>query len=462
MGNQSLPPRKKKWYLFQRYLYWNYRNFFVLGRWSKLRFSNSGRLLLILAAITGALGADTTASVTYQVFAVLFILLVSSFLWSLVRRKKIEIQRLNPAIATAKEECHYQVHVSLKTSKPLEGVYILEAGPDPRPKFLEFAKIREPGEENRNWVDRMYSYYRWKWLIEKNKMLDSESPQRFTLFGDRVNVLTIQMIPLKRGMMNLNQVFIGIPDPLGITYSIHWISQPGKMLVMPERISMKDFEFPGAGSPESGVQARGQSGGSEEDFVGLRDYRPGDPMKQIHWASSAKTNKLIVKEYQTTSRSRCGLILDVYCEISRAYEFEKLVIAASSIASRTESEPMDLDFLFVESEAHCFSTGPGSGDLDQMMKILATVQFNPEDSWPSLLKLVEENNDVLQGAVFLTLYWNDERKSLAQYLTLNGIPNLTIVLTDVPEQFQVNHGEDNLNVKFISLENFKSELQSLT
>ena len=100
--------------------------------------------------------------------------------------------------------------------------------------------------------------------------------------------------------------------------------------------------------------------------------------------------------------------------------------------------------------------------LDQMMKILATVQYNPEDSWPSLLKLVEENNDVLQGAVFLTLYWNDERKSLAQYLTLNGIPNLTIVFTDVPEQFQVNHGEDNLNVKFISLENFKSELQSLT
>lgn len=33
------------------------------------------------------------------------------------------------------------------------------------------------------------------------------------------------------------------------------------------------------------------------DFLGIRDFQPGDPLKHIHWAASARSQKLVVREY---------------------------------------------------------------------------------------------------------------------------------------------------------------------
>ena len=33
------------------------------------------------------------------------------------------------------------------------------------------------------------------------------------------------------------------------------------------------------------------------DFLGIRDFQPGDPLKQVHWAASARAQRLVVREY---------------------------------------------------------------------------------------------------------------------------------------------------------------------
>ena len=52
--------------------------------------------------------------------------------------------------------------------------------------------------------------------------------------------------------------------------------------------------------------------GESEEFVSLRDYRRGDPMRHIHWKSWAKTGKPIVKEFQDEFFVRHALILDTF------------------------------------------------------------------------------------------------------------------------------------------------------
>lgn len=423
-------------------------------------------MVLILTAVSAAVGADTSASVTYQVFALLFLLVVTSFFISLTNRKKPQIRRRLPAMATAGMELSFPVEVTIKSRKPVEGVFIAELGPDPRPSFMEFAHIREPGEEKRNWVDRMYAYYRWKWQLRRNRSLEADTSRKFTLFGDRVNTLHVSLIPLKRGVMKLHEIVIGIPDPLGLTYSLHVLKVPQSILVLPERVPMPAYEFPGASNPNNGSMARGSSGGTEEDFINLRDYRPGDALKQIHWVTSAKARKLIVREYQTTSRARCGIILDTCCPVSRAFDFEKLVIVASSIAGAGEAGQIDLDFLFVGTEAHCFSTGPGQGDVSQLMEVLATVEYSGEDMWAPLVRVVEENSEKLQGATVLTMHWDDDRKALARYLTLNGIPNQIFVLNEsnktIPHNGSgVSPDEEFPQVVFLDPDQLEFQLNSL-
>ncbi len=458
-GKTAEKDKSKKWYLFERYLYWNYRKFYTFGKWMQLRFSPSGRMLAVLTGITGALGADTTSSVTYQAFSLLLILLTGSFFMSFSKRWKVTVRRHAPSVGSVGEECSYFIDVDIKSKNVTEGVYVVEHGPDPRPNFMEFAEQREPLEYKRNIIDRFYAYYRWKWLISSNEMLNSNAIQKFTLYGDRTNRLTVKITPKKRGLLNLTELYLGIPSATGLTYSIVKKQIPDSMLILPERVPINRYEFPGVSSPESGTMAKGLFGGSEDEFLSLRDYRPGDPLKQIHWPSSAKTKKLIVKETQNVSRARCGIILDVSCKAEDALEFEKLISIATSIACQTEDKPIDLDFLFVGQKAHCFSTGPGQGDLDQLMKILATIQYESENSWEPLTKAVEENSEKIQGAVFLTMHDDDKRSGMIKYLDQQGIPNQMFVLSENSQHYTGDLGFK----KKITLcrDNYKQQLQEL-
>lgn len=46
---------------------------------------------------------------------------------------------------------------------------------------------------------------------------------------------------------------------------------------------------------------------------GIRDYRSEDRFKDIHWKSSLKSDKLIVKEYDFTSDREIVVIVNVQC-----------------------------------------------------------------------------------------------------------------------------------------------------
>ncbi len=49
--------------------------------------------------------------------------------------------------------------------------------------------------------------------------------------------------------------------------------------------------------------------GEDPDFLGIREYQPGDPLKRIHWKSSAKTGRLLSKEYVSAVGEK--IILDL-------------------------------------------------------------------------------------------------------------------------------------------------------
>lgn len=49
--------------------------------------------------------------------------------------------------------------------------------------------------------------------------------------------------------------------------------------------------------------------GAGQDYYGVREYQHGDPLRHIHWMSSARRNDLIVKEYQQELRPLAGLLL---------------------------------------------------------------------------------------------------------------------------------------------------------
>lgn len=85
---------------------------------------------------------------------------------------------------------------------------------------------------------------------------------------------------------------------------------------------------------------------SDISFHAIREYVRGDSRRHVHWKSTAKTGRLMVRQYEETLRSRTAVILSVdpgdYLD---AEEFELAVSAAASLGVRVLHDGRDLEIV---------------------------------------------------------------------------------------------------------------------
>ena len=81
------------------------------------------------------------------------------------------------------------------------------------------------------------------------------------------------------------------------------------LLVLPVRVTpQRPPEL--AGQEQQGNTLRPRPGGGPGEDYDLRDYRPGDPMKTVHWKLSTKREELVVREVLEPVRAELYLTFD--------------------------------------------------------------------------------------------------------------------------------------------------------
>lgn len=106
--------------------------------------------------------------------------------------------------------------------------------------------------------------------------------------GDHVS-LTVTIAGLPRGRHRLERARILVHHPLGIIHASVVLPLATAVLVhpRPRRHAPAD-----AGAAEAGGRPV-----SEDEFDGLRPYRPGDPLRRIDWKAAARRDALLVKSF---------------------------------------------------------------------------------------------------------------------------------------------------------------------
>ncbi|BAS08086.1 conserved hypothetical protein [Arthrobacter sp. Hiyo4] len=85
---------------------------------------------------------------------------------------------------------------------------------------------------------------------------------------------------------------------------------------------------------------------ADVSFHALRDYVPGDDRRHIHWKTTARTNKLMVRQFEETRRAHLAISLSINTdEYASEQEFEMAISAAASIGRQAIREQRELDVL---------------------------------------------------------------------------------------------------------------------
>jgi len=414
--------------LLQRFVYKSFCLYYLLWRWYKRRFTKAGLLVAGGVAASAVVGLDTNQSVAYQAFTFLFVLLVISILWSLFFRNNFTARRILPPFGTVGESLPYRIVVQNTSQRPQRDLHIFDNSDDPRPTFSEFAESAEAKEEKRNPFDRIIGYHRWLLLVSRKEGGVGKERNLPTLTPDSKGEVQAEIVPGQRGRLNLTSLAIARPDPIGLFKGFVTLPVQQSVLVLPKRYSLPHVSLPGTRKYQPGGVALAYSVGDSQEFISMRDYRPGDPLRRIHWKSWAKTGRPVVKEYQDEFFVRHGLILDTFQNTEKSEKFEEAVSVASSFACTVQTQESLLDLMFVGPEAYCFTAGRGVAHTDRMLEILASVQPCKDKPFNTLPPIVFERTSLLSGCICVLLSWDDERQQFVGNLLELGIPTLVLVI----------------------------------
>jgi len=426
-------------------IYRLYRLSSSLWYWAGRRFTPAGGCVLGALVVSGASGLDVENTVAYQIFALALALLIPAFAASCFFRMRFSATRQLPRFGTVGRPLIYSIAIKNLTAGARRGLTLLENPADPRPTFQEWqAAQRVEGRGARSF---RFSQRRRSNPFKVAALKEAEVPP---LPPQGEMEIRMELLPLRRGVLRLAGLTLARPDPLGLFRSFVQLPAPQTVLILPQRYPLPPIALPGALKYQEGGVALAANVGRSEEFVALREYRRGDPLRHIHWRSWARVGKPIVKEFEDEFFVRHALVLDTFTGDPHSELLEEAVSVAASFACTVLTQESLLDLLFVGPQSYCFTAGRGLAQADQMLEILAAVRGCGDKSFQSLEHLVLDHVAVVSGCVLVLLAWDEPRRRLVEKLRELGVPVLVLVvapagqkkldagpLRDEPGAFQV-------------------------
>jgi uncharacterized protein (DUF58 family) len=115
----------------------------------------------------------------------------------------------------------------------------------------------------------------------------------------------------RRGKYRFRDLDLGTRAPFGFVERRVTIPLSDEIVVYPKigQLTRRWFQMQRQAS-ENRMGKRHDRSSQQEEYHGLRDYRPGDSPRWIHWRTSARRGELMVKEFEQENEQDLAILID--------------------------------------------------------------------------------------------------------------------------------------------------------
>lgn len=221
----------------------------------------------------------------------------------------------------------------LISGPPLMKIHARRIPPQPG-AVGEHAEIRYTLEHRGRWLGAMG--------LEIRELVDSSREKRIFGTGSSGCVLNlrpgsassavIRLLPERRGVHTLSGFAVSTTFPFGLFRKTLVFEQPDAWMVLPRRIQVRDMPWQRSGRDGATLSATASRRGQSTEFYALRQYVPGDPMRQIAWKPSARNGELIVREQAASAPPKLWLRIDRPTAETPEYLVERATALVAALA----------------------------------------------------------------------------------------------------------------------------------
>ena len=155
----------------------------------------------------------------------------------------------------------------------------------------------------------------WLEVINQSSLPFAGGSRLITGIGTRQRRFYIARTLLsRRGAFLLGPTSLSSGDPFGL-FTIHKLENAhDTLVVLPMTVPISNFSQ-SPGILTGGKAVRQRTVDVTPHAAGVREYIPGDPMKRIHWPTTAHRGRFMVKEFEQDPQTDIWIFLDAQADI---------------------------------------------------------------------------------------------------------------------------------------------------
>ncbi|WP_416901411.1 DUF58 domain-containing protein [Micromonospora echinospora] len=178
-----------------------------------------------------------------------------------------------------------------------------------------------------------------------------------------------------RGVLRLGPVRLHRRDPLRLALRTQTLAAPDQVWVRPRVHPVRPLPIGPVLDFEGRLTDRVLRGSMA--FAALREYRPGDDPRQIHWRSTARAGELIVQDRVDTTEPSAAVLLDTRATVLDRELFEEAVELTASVVVSTSRSGQAVDLAVLGEDVADLARLGARGPLDRLAAASRTDDADP-------------------------------------------------------------------------------------
>lgn len=374
-------------YRYLRYL-WTYR------------FTAGGKWVIAGLLLSAALGSASVDVPIYQVFCALFALLCVDRFAGFLLRPALEVRGAFPARATA--------------GQVVTGRYELV------------------NRGRRTAYDLGLRFFR---LPHSFDAADPETTLGHLPPGRHLSA-AVRLRPHRRGLYALPPPRAYSTFPFNLSRDGRSRAESPKLLVLPHFHPLAGLEVPIGTRYQPGGIALTSNVGESPEYIGNREYVPGDSARRIDHRSWARLARPVVREYQEEYYCRVALVLDTFVPPQRQAgrdgfaDLEAAISLSAAVADTLSRGEYLIDLFAAGPELYVFRAGRHTAHFENILEIVACVEACRRNPFETIAPALADELTNISTMIGVFLDWDASRRQLARTAVESGCSVKLLIVRD--------------------------------
>lgn len=201
----------------------------------------------------------------------------------------------------------------------------------------------------------------------------------------------------QRGVYALQNLLVVTRFPFGLVERSYALDSRGELVVYPKAPPLSHFE---QSVPFAVGQLTSARKGNGSDLYAIRPYQAADHRHAIDWKATAKTSRLMVREFTREDDWRVTVIFDIRATVAERERFERAISLTASLLEHFIAEGAEVRLLIGQHDLGYGSSRAHWYSLLRELARLQPVDEEPEE-WEALPDLAERLWQPASGEEFV-------------------------------------------------------------